>query len=153
MKPTLTKYLSRGWGQLRTISDDPKKTARGFALGVFIGMTPFVGFQVMIAIFLATMLKWNRLAAGLGVFNTNILTGPFLFGISYLVGAWALQLDSEFDVRLLWQLTEWSTLLSSGKHILYALLLGGLMIGLPLSIVVYYLSYFTIVNLGRKDSS
>ena len=133
MKKIILAYLRQGWDRLKRIQDDPRKTARGFALGVFIGMTPFVGLQVLIALFLASILKWNRTAASLGVFNTNVLTGPFLFGLSYFVGAWALQLELDFDAQSLRSFSGIAALFTGSVRVLYALLLGGLITGLPSS--------------------
>ncbi len=46
---------------------DPRHIALGFALGVFIGITPTIGAQMAIAAPLAALFKWNVCAAMIGV--------------------------------------------------------------------------------------
>lgn len=68
----------------------PDEIAKGTALGIFIGMTPTFGFQMLIAIFFAWILKENRLAAALGVWVTNPLTAPFIYALEYESGRFLL---------------------------------------------------------------
>lgn len=65
---------------------EPDEIAKGIALGIFIGMTPTFGLQMVIAIFLAYLLKENRLAALVGVWVTNPVTAPVIYAIEYEVG-------------------------------------------------------------------
>ncbi|MEK7598817.1 MAG: DUF2062 domain-containing protein [Patescibacteria group bacterium] len=73
------------------INDTPHKVAAGAALGVFLGIMP--GEGVATTLVLASVLKFNRLAATAGVLATNIwgtflalppaaAAGGFLFGES-----------------------------------------------------------------------
>lgn len=64
----------------------PEEVAKGIALGIFIGMTPTFGIQMVIAIFFAYLLKENRLAAILGVWVTNPATAPVIYAIEYEIG-------------------------------------------------------------------
>jgi uncharacterized protein (DUF2062 family) len=76
------------------IEDTPHKIAAGAALGIFLGIFP--GEGVASTLLLATLLKFNRLAAMSGVLLTNMwstlvvlpfaaLTGALIFGKNYLV--------------------------------------------------------------------
>jgi uncharacterized protein len=68
------------------IQDEPKVVAKGFALGSFIGMLPIPGFQLMVSLGIATLLKLNKKAACIAVFNTNLATGAFVFSFNYWLG-------------------------------------------------------------------
>jgi uncharacterized protein (DUF2062 family) len=59
----------------------PDEIAKGMALGIFIGMTPTFGSQMLLAIFFAFLLKENKLAAVLGVWITNPVTAPFIYAL------------------------------------------------------------------------
>jgi uncharacterized protein (DUF2062 family) len=37
-----------------------------------------MGFQIAIGVFIAALLKWNKIAAAVGVQVTNPLTAPFI---------------------------------------------------------------------------
>jgi uncharacterized protein (DUF2062 family) len=71
----------------------PEEIAKGVALGIFIGMTPTFGLQMIIAIFFAYLLRENRLAAILGVWITNPVTAPVIYAIEYEVGRILLGLE------------------------------------------------------------
>ena len=60
------------------LEESPEVIAKGFALGSFIGMIPIPGFQVFVAFTVAKIMKLNKTAACVAVFNTNIFTG-YLF--------------------------------------------------------------------------
>lgn len=86
----------RRWGLVRQaklnflrfirLKGTPDEIAKGLALGIFIGMTPTMGGQMIIALFFALLLRQNKLAAALGVWITNPLTAPFIYGLEYETG-------------------------------------------------------------------
>ena len=39
----------------------PREIALGFALGLFIGFSPTMGAQIVIAVFFASLLKWSKI--------------------------------------------------------------------------------------------
>jgi uncharacterized protein (DUF2062 family) len=78
----LTRSLVRRWlDKLLHINDTPERTAAAFALGVFIGFSPFLGFHTVIAIVLAFVLNLNRVAVLLGVYSNLpwIIAGYYAF--------------------------------------------------------------------------
>ena len=68
------------------IQDEPNKIALGFAFGLFVGMSPTLGIQTVIAVSLAALFRWNKISSALGVWISNPITAPFLYGITYLIG-------------------------------------------------------------------
>lgn len=62
--------------------------AGGLALGLFIGFTPTLGAQIVLAGFAAFFLKVNVPMALLGCFVTNPLTAPFIYPLEYKLGVW-----------------------------------------------------------------
>ena len=60
--------------------------AGGVALGVFIGFTPLMGLQMIIAGILSTMFRLSRIACVPMVYVTNPLTAFPIYAFSYLVG-------------------------------------------------------------------
>jgi len=69
----------------------PRAIAGGVALGIFVGFTPLMGIQMIIAGILATMFRLSRLACLPMVYITNPLTVVPVYGFSYLVGYWFLK--------------------------------------------------------------
>jgi hypothetical protein len=66
----LTRALVRRWlDTLLHIDDTPQRTAAAFALGVFFGFSPFLGFHTILGIVFAFVLNLNRVAVLLGVYS------------------------------------------------------------------------------------
>jgi uncharacterized protein (DUF2062 family) len=132
------------------IRGKPREVALGFALGLFIGMTPTIGVQMPIAIFFAALCKWSKLSAAIGVWISNPLTAPLIYGVTYIIGAKLMSLDPVFNMPLS---PTWSTLkamLQKAPQALGAMTVGGAIIGLPLAVIGYYLSY-EAVEKYQKD--
>ena len=72
--------------RIATMRGTPEGIALGIALGVFIAFTPTVGFQIVIAASIATLMKANRTAAIIMVWITNPLTIPPIYTATYRVG-------------------------------------------------------------------
>lgn len=78
--------------------DSPKKKALSIALGVFLGLSPLWGFHTVIVIFLAIVLKLNKLIAF--VFS-NISFPPFIplvLLLSLQIGNWTLGIESHYTL-------------------------------------------------------
>src|SRR5215210_1136622 len=78
----LTRSILRRWmDALLHINDSPERTAAAFALGVFIGFSPFLGFHTLIGILLAFVLNLNRVAVLIGVYSNLpwIIAGYYAF--------------------------------------------------------------------------
>ena len=67
--------------------------ALGCAAGVFAAFTPFLGFQMMLAVMIAVALRVNVPAALVGTFAGNPLSWPAIWAASYVAGSWVLGND------------------------------------------------------------
>ena len=85
----LTRALVRRWlDALLHIDDSPERTAAAFALGVFFGFSPFLGFHTILGIVFAFLLNLNRVAVLLGVYsNLPWVIAPYYFFTTRFVGA------------------------------------------------------------------
>jgi len=120
-----------------SIKDSPENIARGFALGSFVSMTPFVGLHLLIAVGLASLLKWNRIAAGIAAFNTNLLTGVFIFSFNYYLGAKIVGENSDFAFPDNFDVSFIFNLILTGSDVFIALMVGGITTGIPVAIISY----------------
>lgn len=62
--------------------------ASGLALGIFIGLTPTIGVQILLAGIAAFLLRVHIPAALAGALVTNPLTAPFIYTFEYKIGVW-----------------------------------------------------------------
>ena len=79
--------LYKAYKRFLKIRGQPREIALGFALGLFVGMSPFIGLHTVIAVPLAALFKWNKLSSAISVWFTNAATAPIIYSITYLVGA------------------------------------------------------------------
>ncbi len=135
----------RAYNYIIRLRGSPEEIAWGLALGLFIAMSPTVGLQMAIAVPVATALRGNPAAAAAGCWLTNPLTIPFLYGLNYWIGATLLGYDA--TVRIEGDLTL-ELLLSSGGHVWWSLIVGGLITGLISAVVAYYPTIY-MVRAGR----
>ncbi len=84
----LTRGLVRRWlGTLLHIDDSPERTAAAFALGVFFGFSPFLGFHTILGVLFAFLLSLNRVAVLLGVYsNLPWVIAPY-YAFTTMAGA------------------------------------------------------------------
>jgi hypothetical protein len=123
----------------------PEEVAKGLALGIFIGLTPTFGFQMLLAVFLAVILNENKFAAVLGVWVTNPLTAPFIYALEYESGRVLLGMDY---VRMPESLS-FSALKSLGWEVMLPLTFGSLLWAILCSVAVY-LAAIRIIPLAQK---
>lgn len=128
------------------LDDTPHSIALGTALGMFIGITPTGGIQMLLVVALSLTLgrifRFNRLAALLMVYVSNPITAVPLYWFCYQVGAVFLGADlTKEDFTRIFQyesFDQWSTeffglLVDIGGP----LLLGSLIVATVAAIVTY----------------
>jgi hypothetical protein len=146
----MVKALQRFYNRFVRIRGTPREVALGFALGIFIGITPTMGVQIALAIFFASILKWNKYSAVLAVWITNPLTAPFIYSFTYIVGAKLLGIKNSFAM---FEHMDWATLIMlvrKSPGIITSLVVGGIVVGLPLAVAGYFLAYKAVEGYQKK---
>jgi len=145
-KNKLIRWAIRAYIRLFKLSGHPREIAAGFAVGILVGMMPLIGGQMAIAAFLASLLRWNPISAAMGVWITNPLTIPFIYSMTYIVGMEVLQhfTTLSFPTQLRWR--DWAKLFHTSPQIILALIIGGLLLGIPLAILSYHLVYWAVIE-------
>ena len=141
---TLAHNLSKKWSgvtnKLTSIHADPHIVAMGYAMGIFLAATPFIGIKVPIGILLAFLFKWNKVAAMIGIFHINPITGPIFYGFTFFLGKMVLGLPLAFDLTGPFSLQMAFELLTTNLNVFLCLLVGGVIIGIPAALGAYFLS-------------
>lgn len=115
--------------------------AKGFALGAFIGMSPTLGIQMILAVFFAALLKWNKISASIGVWISNALTVPFIYTATYIIGARFLRMKNDLSFPRHMSVEVVIDLLQKAPKMLLAMAVGGVIIGIPIALIVYFITY------------
>lgn len=120
------------------------------ALGVFVGMSPFLGFHTAMAVLLASLFGWSKITAAVGVLVTNPITVPIIYPLTYQLGV----MLTGFSEPIIWsRLLEpgaFIALMKNSPMIIIDMLVGGILVGLPLSIVIYYITYAAISKAKKR---
>jgi uncharacterized protein len=140
----------KAYARFLKIRGNPNEIALGFALGLFVGMSPTMGFQMAIAVFLAALFKWNKISAAVAVWITNPLTAPIIYGITYFVGAKLTGADNRFSGFKEFDVAALIHLIQQTPGILLTMTLGGIVIGIPLALAGYYFA-FSAIHTYQKD--
>ncbi|MDY6791508.1 MAG: DUF2062 domain-containing protein [Thermodesulfobacteriota bacterium] len=136
--------LKKGYRRFLKIRGHPNEIALGLALGLFVGMTPSMGFHTAIAVFLAALFKWNKISAAVGVWVTNPLTAPIIYGVNYFIGAKLIGLPKAYLLSEAHGFTRIYKIMLKAPEIFWALIIGGIVLGLPLAVAGYYFSYSVV---------
>jgi uncharacterized protein (DUF2062 family) len=82
------RYFSK---RVVRLAGSPHAIALGFAAGVFVSWTPFLGLHIMLGVALAFLFGGHFLAAALGTFIGNPFTFPFMWWSSFTLGSTLLE--------------------------------------------------------------
>lgn len=160
---------SKSWSNPRalvryvlSLDDTPHAVALGTAIGMFIGLTPTVGVQMLIAIgvyyLCLPFFRFNAKAAIVTVYVSNPLTMLPLYWFDYRVG----QIFFGGDVTRE-QLNEiltyesfsewWSTILTLFVDLGWTMLAGSLIVGTVGALVTYPVMRYLLQLWHKKNSS
>lgn len=154
-RSTVDKFLRAGkfiYYRFVRLYAAPEEMARGVAIGLFVSLTPTSPFQMIIAIFLASLFKGNQLIAALLTWLTNPITSPFLYAASYWIGSLFLT-SPPFKELLAQDLSLLELLSKMGWRVFASLMIGGFISGTILGVIGYYFTapIYRIVRERRQQ--
>ena len=147
----IVRSLKRLYDRFLRIRGEPRYIALGFALGLFIGMSPTMGIQTYIAIFFAALLKWNKISAAIGVWISNPVTFPVIYSFTYITGAKLLGIKNAIHPPgdLEQSISAFAKLIQKAPEVIWALILGGIILGIPVAVAGYYIAYTAVLRYQR----
>ena len=159
-KPRMTpRALLR---KILMLDDTPHSVALGTTIGMFVGMTPTVGIQMIIVLCIAFLVRpvfsFNKIAAVLTVYVTNPLTIVPIYWFNYQVGTWFIPSDVtyedfvdivKFDTHENWSERALSLITDLGAP----LLVGCLLVAVVCSAVTYPTMRWLLRRFHRRDDS
>ncbi len=144
---SLIHRLRRSLRWLLEQDGTPRQRASGLAIGVFSGCFPLFGFQILLAITLATVLRANRLLAVAGTWISNPITYLPIYFFNYRVGCTVL--GKGIDVNS-WRQLELDGLWQQGWRFGSRLLLGSFLVGIGFGLLIWTVVYFILIKSSRK---
>jgi uncharacterized protein (DUF2062 family) len=141
----LTKYYRH---RVARLPGTPYYIAAGFATGVAVSLTPFVGFHIAIGAAIAWLLGGSLVAMAIGTLVAgNPWTYPFIWLGTYKLGRWISGTHSAHDApSALGQQFAFSDLLDKPTELLLPMSLGAL----PLAIAGWIVSFYIALNIIKR---
>ncbi len=118
----------------------PRVLAKSSALGALIGISPYIGTQTYIALFVSSYFNLPVYPLMIGVYITNPVTIPFIFAFTTKVGLMLLGMDSSFTFD--WDNVTLSSLFEAGKTLFIPFIVGTHFVGIIFAILTYFIIYF-----------
>jgi uncharacterized protein (DUF2062 family) len=145
-KKFFTKWMEL-MKQMVTLSVPADKLALSYAIGVFAGFTPYVGFQTYIGLALTTLFRVPFLPSLIGINITNPITIPVIFAFTTKIGMLFLGVELEMDFS--WETITFRSLIEAGKVLLLPLIIGTHLVGIVLSVFTYFAVYYIVKRYRR----
>lgn len=159
----IRRQLRRFAVAVLTLRGSPEAVALGTAIGVFVAFTPTIGFQMLLAVILATAMRASRPAAVVFTWISNLATFVPVYGFTYWVGSllWkgpplqrvynrlAAAAVEIFSVRVHEFVKAFLELLEIGWEIYLPMLIGGVVVGLVAGASCYWPVLWTVRHLRR----
>jgi len=152
---SLRKYKEIFLHNILHVDDTPQRIALGAAAGIFVAWTPTFGFQMILGVALAALVRGNKAAVLPMAWITNPLTNVPISGFSYLVGRFILTGQWGFDsetysttmhlmkdmMRLnIWDAAFWRQLIDVSVKVGLEMWVGSCVVGLVVALVTYFLT-------------
>ena len=119
--------------------------AKSIALGVFVGLTPLWGFHTVVILFLASVLKLNKLLSYMGTHVSFPLFIPFIIFLSMVVGGPFVDEQAQFTYETLD--------LEFAKSHLLQYVIGSSILAASSSLVIGCSTYFILENFEPSRST
>ena len=174
-------FPEKGWSRaaeymmarIKRLPDSPKNISFGVAIGVFVSFSPFFGVHVLMAFLIARSLRVNILAAVLGTFMGNPITFPIIAALNFGIGDLFINVSTEevSSKSFLQQLvdvsyaisgnvgmmmrgksTDFSTVLEFFYGIFLPYLVGGLILGVAVGVMSYFIMLPMIVTYKARKA-
>lgn len=135
-RPQWRRQLRYVYLRFLRLQGSPEQLARGMASGIFSGCFPLFGFQTILGIGVATVLRGNRLMAAAATWISNPFTYVPIFAFNYQVGHWMLGGGSSQTFDDLDTLHSWMDL---GTEVSARLMLGSAVVGTVVGVASYFI--------------
>jgi uncharacterized protein len=135
-RPQWRRQLRYVYLRFLRLQGSPEQLARGMAAGIFSGCFPLFGFQTILGIGVATVLRGNRLMAAAATWISNPFTYVPIFAFNYQVGQWLLGGGRTQTFDDLDTLRSWMDL---GTEVSVRLMLGSTVVGAVVGVASYFI--------------
>lgn len=143
---SFSRLLRLNYLRILRLKASAHSIALGAALGIFVGFLPIIPFQSVTVIALALVFRANKIAAFSCTWISNAFNVILFYYMLYVVGSHVLPFHVEFDPHHL----ELKELIAEGWQLTVLMSTGGLVLGIPSAIVMYFLTLRAVLTYRRR---
>src|SRR5262249_36547577 len=137
---------------LLNLDDPPERTALAFAIGTFIGLSPFLGLHIIFAASGSVIWRFNKLAILTGLFFSNPWTIAPIVGASWalgrlIIGAPSVELP-QASLSALFTAEFWSLIAAQWPQLL-PFAVGSMILSIVSAAISYPLMLYILRNYRR----
>ena len=138
----LQRIIRYCYYRLVRLKGHPQEIARGLGVGVFAGFFPWFGFQIVVAVILAFLVRGNKIAAAMSTWGSNPFTYVPIFAFNYAVGSWLVEFLGLSADKASFQgnTSSWSDFSVMGTEFVIPLFIGCLVVATLVATIVYFSS-------------
>jgi uncharacterized protein (DUF2062 family) len=138
------------------LKEPPERTALAYAIGVFLGFSPFLGLHIVLAFLVILLFKVNRLAIFAGVFTNNPWTVAPAATLGTALGFRILgnrgSLPELSDERL-FSRALLQDMIGDIEHLLLPFIVGNLLLAAGAGVAAYLAARFLLNRYRRRRRS
>lgn len=144
----LKRYLINFYNKFISLKGEPKNIAMGFAMGVFVGVTPTIPFHTGLLVALGLVSRQNITSAYIGAWAiSNPLTVAPFYLLEYQIGKYLLGMGGTPLV-----LKDYSimSIINFGWDVTFPLLTGGIILAPFFAVPAYFVAHRMVLAIRRK---
>ncbi|MFZ3090520.1 MAG: DUF2062 domain-containing protein [Nitrospirota bacterium] len=135
--------------ELLSLNDSSRHIALSFAIGVFISVSPFLGFHTIAALLIAWIFRLNKVAIMVGTYTNN----PWTFAPVYGFGLWiGLKLYGikETMPDISWGNTKIMDIFNYLKPYFMPFIIGSLLLGFVAAAISYFAVDYAVQRFRKR---
>ncbi len=141
-KPKLKERLRAELQLMFNMDVPPRKMALSCGLGVFIGLSPYIGLHTYLVVLCARFFRIPLPPLLIGSWISNPLTIPFIYFTTTKFGMWLLNYRIQFDINFA-DLTI-KHLLNTGRALIIPFFVGTQVVCVILGVFTYFITYYIL---------
>lgn len=134
----ITGKLKEILREMARLDRSPESMAMACAIGLAIGISPYVGLHTYMAIAASAIFKLPVYQLVLSSHAVNVFTMPFVYAFTTKVGMWMLGIDLVIDFD--WRHATLRQVLGVGRQLLLPFFLGSHMVAVLAAFPAYFLT-------------
>lgn len=147
-----TARLKERFRTICRLDEPPARLALAFAIGVFIGFSPWFGLHTVSILLLAWVFRVNKMIALAGTFVNNPWTIVPIYGGSLWFGLWLTGGPATDMDAIPWKTLSFSDFFLQLAPYFYPFVAGTLLLGAAAALLTYPISLYAVRSYRRIPS-